>query len=299
MVAGTAAASPSVPELGNNVGIALVKVEAAQTSANAIVYKLDKRVLSPASQAVATATGDIIYASAPFTPARLAIGSTNQALGVTGGIPAWQASSKSVLTTTGDVMYASAANVPARLGIGSTSQVLTVTGGLPVWATPSGGVAKYKTSTQVFTTNTTYANITASSGNLAFDIAANETWSAQFYLPVTFGGTGGLKLQLTGPATPTLVRISGQYAGYYNDGGSVVISSYPFPIATVTAFSSAIIALASNGVTSANIVSGMIILSVLIVNGANAGTVTLQGAQNSASSTSTFEAECRMIAGKV
>ena len=89
MVAGTAAASPSVPELGNNVGIALVKVEAAQTSANAIVYKLDKRVLSPASQAVTTTTGDIVYASAAFTPARLGIGSSAQVLTVSGGIPAW------------------------------------------------------------------------------------------------------------------------------------------------------------------------------------------------------------------
>lgn len=93
MVAGTAAASPSVPELGNNVGIALVKVEAAQTSATAIVYKLDKRVLSPASQRVATTTGDIVYASAAFTPARLAIGTAGQSLVVSGGLPAWATAS--------------------------------------------------------------------------------------------------------------------------------------------------------------------------------------------------------------
>jgi len=36
-----------------------------------------------------TTTGDIIYASAANTPARLAIGSTDQVLKVTGGIPAW------------------------------------------------------------------------------------------------------------------------------------------------------------------------------------------------------------------
>jgi len=93
MVAGTAAASPSVPELGNNVGIALVKVEASQTSANAIVYKLDKRVLSPASQRVATTTGDIVYASAAFTPARLGIGSSGQSLVVSGGLPVWATAS--------------------------------------------------------------------------------------------------------------------------------------------------------------------------------------------------------------
>ena len=36
-----------------------------------------------------TTTGDIIYASAANTPARLAIGSTDQVLKVSGGIPAW------------------------------------------------------------------------------------------------------------------------------------------------------------------------------------------------------------------
>jgi hypothetical protein len=86
-----------------------------------------------------TTTGDTIYSSSGTTPARLGIGSTNQVLGVTGGIPAWQASSKSTLTTTGDTLYASAANTPARLGIGSTGQVLTVASGIPSWATPAGG----------------------------------------------------------------------------------------------------------------------------------------------------------------
>ena len=86
-----------------------------------------------------TTTGDTIYSSSGTTPARLGIGTTNQALGVTGGIPAWQASSKSTLATTGDTLYASAANTPAALAIGTTGQVLTVAGGLPSWATAAGG----------------------------------------------------------------------------------------------------------------------------------------------------------------
>lgn len=110
MVAGTAAANPSVPELGNNVGIALVRVEAAQTSANAIVYKLDKRVLSPASQAVTTTTGDIVYASAAFTPARLGIGSTGQLLTVSGGLPAWVGQ----VTSIGAILDGGGAPIPAN-----------------------------------------------------------------------------------------------------------------------------------------------------------------------------------------
>jgi len=38
-----------------------------------------------------TTTGDIIYASAANTPARLGIGSTDQVLKISGGIPAWGA----------------------------------------------------------------------------------------------------------------------------------------------------------------------------------------------------------------
>ena len=93
-----------------------------------------------------TTTGDILYASSAQVAARLGIGSTNQALGVTGGVPAYQASSKSTLTTTGDIIYASAANTPARLGIGSSAQVLTVASGIPSWATvAASGLTKIVT----------------------------------------------------------------------------------------------------------------------------------------------------------
>ena len=105
-----------------------------------------------------TTTGDILYASSAQVAARLAIGSTNQALGVTGGVPAYQASSKSTLTTTGDIIYASAANTPTRLGIGSTSQVLTVASGIPSWATPSTaafrGCRVYKSANQSIANST-------------------------------------------------------------------------------------------------------------------------------------------------
>ena len=49
VVSGTAASDPSIPELGDYVALALVKVEAAQTIANNITYKLDKRIMNPLS----------------------------------------------------------------------------------------------------------------------------------------------------------------------------------------------------------------------------------------------------------
>ena len=106
-----------------------------------------------------TTTGDIIYSSSGSTAARLGIGSTNQALGVSGGIPAWQASSKSTLTTTGDIIYASAANTPARLGIGSAGQVLNVSGGIPAWTTASSGGMTLLSTTTLSGATTTISSI--------------------------------------------------------------------------------------------------------------------------------------------
>ena len=115
-----------------------------------------------------TTTGDIMYASSASNPARLGVGTTNQVLGVTAGVPAYQASSKSTLTTTGDILYASAANTPARLGIGSSAQVLTVAGGIPSLATPAGGgkvlqvvQGTTSTSTAIASTSLTDSGITA------------------------------------------------------------------------------------------------------------------------------------------
>ena len=49
LVSGTAAADPAVPELGDYVELGLVKIEAAQTLANSIATKLDKRIFFPSA----------------------------------------------------------------------------------------------------------------------------------------------------------------------------------------------------------------------------------------------------------
>ena len=50
------------------------------------------------AKALTTTTGDIIYASAANTPARLGIGTTGQVLNVASGIPAWTTASTGALT---------------------------------------------------------------------------------------------------------------------------------------------------------------------------------------------------------
>jgi len=261
-----------------------------------------------------TTTGDVLYASAPNTLARLGIGTAYQALGTNAGAtaPSWQASSKSVLTTTGDVMYASAANTPVRLGIGSASQVFTVAGGVPTWAASATPTYKYMTATQVFTTTTTFADVvTTGSTTMSFAIAASEVWKVTYRLPLSFGGTGGVKFQLTGPASPTAVTLGVLQSSMTLETDTVFQVMAAARSTDVTAFSTAFAARNSsagtvsstyansaNPYTLNNTVS-WIEITAFIANGANAGTVTLQAAQNSSNSTTTLGIGSHMRADKV
>ena len=219
LVSGTAAATPSVPDVGNMVPVTLVYVNAALTIADNATYKLDKRVFAPA-----------------------------------GGVPA------------------------------------------------GGIVTNYKSATQVFTTNTTLADVTGAKGStFSFSIGANEVWEVEYWIPLAFGGTGGAKFQITGPAAPTAVTIGGWYGG--GDpaaGGQAVVGT----ITNVSAFSSDVNARNSEPAVSgiqtyANNVQSFIRIVATIANGANAGTVTLQAAQNSSNSTTTLGVGSKMRATRM
>jgi hypothetical protein len=119
-------AAPSTPSTGD----VWVDTAGTATAINAVPL------------AALTGTGAMIYGAGAGTAATLAIGTANQQLVVSGGVPAWATSpdiAKSTLTTTGDIIYASGSATPARLGIGTASQVLSVSGGVPAWTTPAGG----------------------------------------------------------------------------------------------------------------------------------------------------------------
>ena len=140
-------------------------------------------------------TGDVIYASATNTLAKLPIGTTGQVLSVSGGIPTWSTPSATVTSfqtslsgltpstattgavtlagtlgatsggtsqstyTTGDILYASASNTLAKLPIGTTGQVLSVASGIPSWVpSTSSGVSFVVT------------NFTATSGQITFTV---------------------------------------------------------------------------------------------------------------------------------
>jgi hypothetical protein len=69
----------------------LIEVFANQTVALTDTYSQSAANAKFINNTLTTTTGDIIYASAANTPARLGIGSTDQVLKVSSGIPAWGA----------------------------------------------------------------------------------------------------------------------------------------------------------------------------------------------------------------
>ena len=166
-----------------------------------------------------------------------------------------------------------------------------------------GGLTqKYKSAVQTFTTNATYADVTASSGTLSFDAVASGVYIADYYVPVSFGGTGGVKFQITGPASPTNVDITGDRTR--GDAGAVGSLAIQSPFTAVTAFSSDIAAFNSNtcgasASTYPNDQPALVHIRLRLRNGANAGTVTLQAAQNSSNSTTTLGLGSTMTAKRI
>jgi|GEM_PF-3247720 len=84
---------------------------------------------------VMTTKGDVVRYDSQRE--RLGVGSTNQVLAVTAGLPAWKTltTADSTLTTQGDILYEGAAGL-ARLGQSTDGFVLTTKGASanPVWA---------------------------------------------------------------------------------------------------------------------------------------------------------------------
>jgi trimeric autotransporter adhesin len=96
-----------------------------------------------------TTTGDIIYASAANTPARLGIGSTGQVLTVSaGGIPSWAAAGSSVTTATVNTNTAFTVDTVALSGFTTIEYTLslkqgTVTRSSKVFVQTNGTVVDY------------------------------------------------------------------------------------------------------------------------------------------------------------
>lgn len=117
-------------------------------------------------------------------------------------------------------------------------------------------------------TNSTTGFTTIGTPNFAFPVNANQTYTATVFLFYQAAATGGLNIQFTGPAAPTAVIY----------GLTLPVSASAFAGDSVaTAFGSSL----GSAVTTAT-TNFVAIVNFTLINGVNAGTVTLQAKSSAA-----------------
>ncbi len=175
------------------------------------------------------------------------------------------------ITTAGDLIKGTGSGTFDRLGIGSTGQVLTVTSGAPAWETlPAGATVKTvrKSADQSVTSSTTLVNDT----HLKFAVAANETYIFQLWLfTYAADGTPDIKVTCAGPAGSTVLWSSSQVI--FNAAAATTLTSVNTSGVSADLF------------VDAN--NRAIQLYGTIANGATAGDLQFQWAQNTSSANST------------
>lgn len=171
----------------------------------------------------------------------------------------------------GDVLTAAFWNTHVRDRILQTPEALASAAAQQYFSTGANAGAmvhgsKYKSADETVNNSTTLQN----DDHLAFSIAANEVWAFRAFLYFTVAsGDPGAKWTFTVPASCTgWYLLNGPAANV--DGAIVADQAGPVAIATTRTY----------GVTG--LTSFLVAFDGVIVNGANAGTVQFQWAQNSA-----------------
>jgi hypothetical protein len=181
-------------------------------------------IASVINNTLTSTTGDIIYASAANTPARLGIGSTSQVLTVAGGIPSWATPTNSGMTLLSTTTLSGT----------STSVNVTATGYKDLVAYVSGagtGAANYNYGVRVnsITANYVYKNTSAVSGGTILN-TAGSTSTIDFNQPGNISCFGANTLNTfvvtifdVNSSRKKLVTVNGSYINM--DGTNLVMTN--------------------------------------------------------------------------
>ena len=157
------------------------------------------------AKALTTTTGDIIYASAANTPARLGIGSASQVLSVSSGIPAWTTASSGALTKISTQTFSGVSTVTFDSQFTSTYKLYFVSATKLITTSPyapvtfrfrKGGVtttASYNGSQEYLPMNYTgYAPVNAFNNNTAnLNFIGTDNRAGNATMHITNVGTSG------------------------------------------------------------------------------------------------------------
>jgi hypothetical protein len=110
----------------------IIEVIGSAVLAIADVYTQTQSNAAYIGKALTTTTGDIIYASAASTPARLGIGSTDQILKVSGGLPVWATPASASPASTFDWLANGESTSSSSYTNLTTTQTITLTTGTKV-----------------------------------------------------------------------------------------------------------------------------------------------------------------------
>jgi len=165
------------------------------------------------------------------------------------------------------------------------SNKVNITNGSGVAGNPTVDLNEvYAVSSNAGPNQTSASNVQGNVTNMSFAVGANETWSFEFNLQIGCSGAGGVKFQLTGPASGgPAVNAVAEGSG----AGAATITS-----SALAAFSSASVGF------SASFAAGWVHITGVVVNGTTAGTVQLQFASGTNAQTSTIFYPSYMVARK-
>ena len=187
--------------------------------------------------ATVTAAGDLILGTGNATVGRLGIGSSGQALIMSGTSVVWGAPADatkiplSTVTTAGDLILGTGASTVGRLGIGTNGHILTSNGTTAAWAAP------VVTAAQLTTTNSAVATAQA---------------AADAKIPLSTVTTAGDLILGTGASTVGRLGRGSSGQALVMSGTSVVwaapVDATKIPLSTVTTAGDLIVGTASSTV---------------------------------------------------